>query len=109
MYGKKERKNADWFDANISELEPVINGKCTALVNYKRDPTRKNLKALRATWSKAQQTARRCPNNYSLQLSENTQNASDAPSEACVKASNRPLATKKTLITGQDKQMARLV
>ena len=69
VYGKKERKNADWFEANITELEPVINGK--------RDPTPKNLQALRIGRSKAQQTARRCANNYWLQLSESIQQASD--------------------------------
>ena len=77
VYGKKERKNADWVEANITELEPVINGKRTALIKYKRDPTPKNLQALRVARSKAQQTARRCANNYWLQRSESIQQASD--------------------------------
>ena len=77
VYGKEERKNADWFQANITELEPVINGKRTALIKYKRGPTPKNIQALRAARSKAQRTARRCANNYWLQLSESIQQTSD--------------------------------
>lgn len=58
VYGKKERKNADWFEANITELEPVINGKRTSLVNYKRNTTPRNLQALRAARRKAQKHQR---------------------------------------------------
>ena len=53
-YGKKELKNADRFEANITEMKPVINAKRTALINYKRDPSQRNLQALRAARSKAQ-------------------------------------------------------
>ena len=77
VYGKEERKNTDWFEANITELEPVINGKRTALIKYKGGPTPKNIQALRAARSKAQRTARRCANNYWLQRSESIQQASD--------------------------------
>ena len=77
-YGKKERKNTDWFEASITEMEPVIDAKRSALISYKRDPSQRNLQALRAARSKAQQTARRCANDYWLQLSDNIQLASDS-------------------------------
>ena len=35
-FGKKERQNSDGFDENLLEMEPVINPKREALVNYKR-------------------------------------------------------------------------
>ena len=33
-YGKKERKNTDWFEASITEMEPVIDAKRSALISY---------------------------------------------------------------------------
>ena len=100
-------------------MEPVT--KRFALISYKRDPSQKNLQALRVARSKAQQTVRRCANDYWFQLSENIQRASDTGnirgmSEGIKQATSRP--TKKTaplksktgeVITDQDKQMGRLV
>ena len=51
-YDKKERKNTDSFEANVSELEPVTYAKHSALIEYKRDPSQKNLQELRAACSK---------------------------------------------------------
>ena len=120
-YGKKERKNTDWFEASITEMEPVIDAKRSALISYKRDPSQRNLQALRAARSKAQQTARRCANDYWLQLSDNIQQASDSGNirgmyEGIKQATGKP--TKKTaplksktgeVITDRDKQMGRWV
>ena len=120
-YGKKERKNTDWFEASITEMEPVIDGKRSALISYKRDPSQRNLQALRAARSKAQQTAQRCANDYWLQLSDNIQQASDSGNirgmyEGIKQATGKP--TKKTaplksktgeVITDRDKQMGRWV
>jgi len=120
-YGKKERKNTDWFEASISEMEPVIDAKRSALISYKHDPSQWNLLALRAARSKAQQTARRCANDYWLQLSDNIQQASDSGNirgmyEGIKQATGKP--TKKTaplksktgeVITDRDKQMGRWV
>ena len=41
--GRKERRNQDWFDASLSELEPTIKAKRKALLNYKKDPSAKTL------------------------------------------------------------------
>ena len=120
-YGKKERKNTDWFEASITEMESVIDAKRSALISYKRDPSQRNLQALRAARSKAQQTARRCANDYWLQLSDNIQLASDSGNirgmyEGIKQATGKP--TKKTaplksktgeVITDRDKQMGRWV
>ena len=120
-YGKKERKNTDWFEASITEMQPVIDAKRSTLISYKRDPSQKNLQALRAARSKAQQTARRCANDYWLQLSDNIQQASDSGNirgmyEGIKQATGK--LTKKTaplksktgeVITDRDKQMGRWV
>ena len=120
-YGKKEHKNTDWFEANTTELEPAISQKRLALINYKRDPSQRNLQALRAARKEAQQMARRCANNYWLQLASNIQLASDtgnirAMYEGIRQATGKP--TKKSaplktktgeIIIEKDKQLARWV
>ena len=120
-YGKNEHKNADWFEANITEMEPVINAKRIALINYKIDPSQRNLQALRAARSKAQQTARRCANDYWLQLSQNIQRASDTGNVRAMyegikqatgkpKKKSAPLKSKTgEIITDRGKQMGRWV
>lgn len=75
---KKERKNVDWFEANISELEPVIDAKRSALISYKPNSSQQNLQTLKAARNRAQQTARRCAYpSYWLQLADTFQRASD--------------------------------
>ena len=76
-YGKKKRKNTDWFEANITKIESVIATKRTALAEYKRDPSQRNLEALRAARGKAQQTARRCANEYWQEICKKIQTVSD--------------------------------
>ncbi|KAI8505331.1 hypothetical protein Bbelb_174400 [Branchiostoma belcheri] len=77
IYGKKECNNTDWFEAHISVLEPIIEKKRVALLSYKQNPSSQNLQALKAARHEAQQTSRRCANNYWVQLSERIQVASD--------------------------------
>ena len=36
-FGKKEKKNPDWFKAGTATLEPAITAKRVALLNYKRE------------------------------------------------------------------------
>ena len=102
-------------------MEPVIDSKRSALINYKHDPSQKNVRALRPARSKAQQTARRCANVYLLQLSDNIQQASDSGNirgmyEGIKQATGKSL--KKTaplksktgeIITDREKQMSRWV
>ena len=76
-FGRQTSKNNDWFEAKSSELTPVIKAKRAALAEYKRSPSEKSLQALRVARSKVQQTARRCANEYWLQLSDSIQSAAD--------------------------------
>ena len=46
-FGKKEKKNPDWFEAGIATLEQAITAKWAALLNYKRELSAKTLAALR--------------------------------------------------------------
>ena len=74
-FGEKSSRTHDWFDAKSSEMTPVIEAKRTALIEYKRSPSERNLQILIAARSKVQQTARRCANEYWTQLSEDIQTA----------------------------------
>ncbi|XP_063598208.1 uncharacterized protein LOC134774742 [Penaeus indicus] len=57
------------------QITPVIDAKRAALAEYKQSPSERNLQILRATRSKAQQTARHCANEYWTELSVNIQTA----------------------------------
>ena len=46
-FGTSERWDLDWFEAGIADLEPAIEAKRMALINYKRKPSEKTLAALR--------------------------------------------------------------
>ncbi|CAH1277284.1 CYP3A43, partial [Branchiostoma lanceolatum] len=120
-YGKRERKNTDWFEAHISMLEPIIDLKRKALLSYKQNPSSQNLQALKAVRHKAQQTSRRCANNYWLLLSERIQFASDSGNirkmyEGIKQATGKPIkkcaplkASNGEILTDKDEQMARWV
>ena len=77
VYGKKERKNADWYEAHWEEMEPVTEAKRKALLAYKAKPSPSTLQALRTARSKAQQTARHCANTYWLNICDSIQTAAD--------------------------------
>ena len=76
-YGKKERKNADWYEAHWEEMEPLVEEKRKALLAYKTKPSPSTLHALRSARNKAQQTARHCANTYWLNLCSSIQSAAD--------------------------------
>jgi len=76
-FGKRERQNPDWFEAGITELEPVITAKRKALLEYKREPLEKTLAALRKARNDAQRIARRSANNYWLNLCQSIQLSAD--------------------------------
>ena len=120
-YGKKQRKNTDWYEAHITLMEPVIDTKRSALINFKRDPSQMNKTALRAARNKAPQTARHCANNYWLQLCQSIHTSSDTGNIRSmydgIKKATGP-TTKKTaplkaksgeVITDSNKQMERWV
>ena len=76
-FGKRERKNPDWLEAGIEELEPAISSKRAALLNYKQDPSEKTLAALRRARSETQRIARQCANNYWQNLCQSIQTSAD--------------------------------
>ena len=76
-FGSRERRNPDWFEAAIIKLEPAIVAKRAALLNYKMEPSEKTLAALRNARSDAQRIARRCANDYWLNLCQSIQLSAD--------------------------------
>ena len=70
-FGKRSSKSHDWFEAKSILMTPVIEAKRAALAEYKHTPNERNLQILRTARSKAQQTVRRCANEYWTELSEN--------------------------------------
>ncbi|WP_353817128.1 hypothetical protein, partial [Acinetobacter baumannii] len=76
-FGKKERRNTDWYEAHWEEMEPVIEAKRTALLSYKQSPNPNTLDARRSAKKRAQKTARQCANTFWLSLSNNLQKAAD--------------------------------
>ena len=73
IFGKRSSNSHDWFEAKSTVTTPVTEAKLAALEEYKCIPSERNLQILRIARSKAQQTARRCANEYWTELSENTQ------------------------------------
>ncbi|XP_051889891.1 uncharacterized protein LOC127580446, partial [Pristis pectinata] len=76
-FGKKQGKTQDWFEASSSKLTTVIEAKGVALIKHKRHPTQATMQALRIARNRAQKTARRCTNDYWLQLCESIQSSFD--------------------------------
>ena len=74
-FGKRSSKSHDWFEAKSTVITPVTEAKRTALAEYKRTPSERNLQILRIARSKAQHTTRRCANEYWTEISENIQSA----------------------------------
>ena len=90
-FGKKTSKSADWFMAHSDEMVPVIEKKRNASAACKA--CKRNLQALWVARSKVQHCARRCTNDYWLQLCSQIQLAADtATSRGCMMESNRPWA-----------------
>ena len=77
IFGKKERKNEDWFDAGIDKMEPVIEEKRALLLELHRNPTKKTRAAYNAARNKSKQTARSCANDYWQNLCSNIQTSAD--------------------------------
>ncbi|CAE1327886.1 unnamed protein product [Acanthosepion pharaonis] len=63
-FGKKDRRNADWHETHWDEMQPASEAKRQPLLAYKQNSCVSTRDVHRAARSKAQQTARRCANNY---------------------------------------------
>ena len=76
-YGKRERRNADWYAAGLADMEPATITKRRTLLEYKNNPSHQNLSALRRARSDSQKIARTCANNYWLKLCHIIEQASN--------------------------------
>ncbi len=76
-FGKQVKKNPDWFEAGIIELEPAITVKRTALLNYKLKPLEKVLAALWKAKNDTQRIAKKCASDYWLKLCQSIQLSAD--------------------------------
>ncbi|XP_020604539.1 uncharacterized protein LOC110043431 [Orbicella faveolata] len=120
-FRKKERKNADWFEAHWDEMQPVTEAKRIALLAFKQNSCHSTRNALRVAKSKAQQTTCCCANMYWQNLCTKIQTATNcgyakgmcegiktATSPTSVKTA--PLKAKSgKVITNQSKQLQRWV
>ena len=77
VFGKKKGKTQDWFEANSSTLLPLIEKRRLALVEYKRLPNQRNLQLVRDARNEVQKSARRCANDFWLELCRGIQTAVD--------------------------------
>ena len=77
-FGKKTSKTCDWFDSKANVMMPVIVNKKSALhLQYINLPKSKNLQTLKDARKKVQQTARRCVNEFWVELSQKIQLAAN--------------------------------
>ena len=77
-YGKRIRNYADWYEANLSVMEPLTAAKRSALIQYKKDPNRKQSGLFaRSQAKKSTAGKRRCANEYWMKLSFSIEEASN--------------------------------
>ena len=77
-FGRKKRRNQDWYEANLTELEPILRTKREALLNYRKDSSVKYLGAFRRVRCNTQRMARCCTSDYWRNLCQNIQHCSDS-------------------------------
>ena len=63
-FGKKQAKKADWFEAQLDEIQPFIYEKRRALASCKNSPSERTLLMFREARNKVQQISRRCANDF---------------------------------------------
>ena len=68
VYSRQTTKSTDWFVKNTEELTPFITRQGKVLEMYKSCPCQENFQALRAAQGVVQKEARRCANDYWLDL-----------------------------------------
>ncbi|KAI8521282.1 hypothetical protein Bbelb_010360 [Branchiostoma belcheri] len=78
VFGRKQGKTQDWFEAYANDLNVVIEEKRTALLEHKRSPSQQTLQALRTARSKVQCMARQCANKFWLDLCQSIQSAAES-------------------------------
>ena len=118
-FGRKRKRNKDWFRASHYTLNPAIEKKKKALIRYKNISTRKSQQHLKEMRKETRKLARQCANNYWVDLASKIQSSADSGNirgmyegikEATGPAKKRsaPLKTKDgNTITNKDQQMKR--
>ena len=76
-FGKRKRKDPDWYAASLETMEPVVEKKRLASLRMKSRPTRSALDELRACRAETQRTARECAKKYWESLCERIEHARD--------------------------------
>jgi hypothetical protein len=76
-FGKRKRKDPDWYTASLETMEPVVEKKRQALLRMKSRPTRSAQNELRACRADAQRTARKCAKIYWDSLCSRIEKARD--------------------------------
>ena len=77
VFGKKTRKSPDWFETNSTVLTALTEKRRAAALDYKQKPSQASLQTLMSARSEVQRTARRCANDFWLQLGESNHHAAD--------------------------------
>ena len=77
VFGKKERKNDDWFEAGIDKMEPALEKKRAALLERHKNPSKKTKAAFKTACSNSQRIARKCANDYWQNLCSGIQTSAD--------------------------------
>ncbi|GFR86701.1 hypothetical protein ElyMa_006059800 [Elysia marginata] len=65
---KQTKQNEDWFEAGIDLQDPAIAARGTALLEYKRQPSAKNLTIYRKARNNAKSISWKCASDYWLRL-----------------------------------------
>ena len=116
-FGRRERGNPDWFEASIAYMEPAIEVKKMALINYKREPSKKTFAAIRKPKDDAERIAEHFANDYWLNLCQGIQLSADYGNlrgmydgmrkvfGPCINKIMPLKATSGTIITDRSKQM----
>ena len=121
VFGVRKRRSDDWFEASCSIINPVLEKKRAAMLKHKQKATRKTTHTLRSARGLSQKTARRCANDYWLNLAQGIQTAADSGNIGGVysgikkavgptKSKSAPLKTLDgTVIHDKGKQMERWI
>ena len=119
--GKKTWKSPDRFEANSTVLTALTEKRRAAALDYKQKPSQASLQTLMSARSEVQRTARRCANDFWLQLGESNHHAADTGNTVDVydgikkaigptKSKIAPLKTTTSVtITNRARQMERWV
>ncbi|KAK3765969.1 hypothetical protein RRG08_002212 [Elysia crispata] len=76
-FRKRANKIKDWFETRINLLDPAIAAKGTALLEYKRQPSAKNLAIYRKACNNTKSVCLKCANDHWLRLCGDIQSAAD--------------------------------